>query len=317
MSPTTSPPNFETTRAPDRDPPQMSSTSATDDVRTVVLNQVSWGAVIAGSIIGLVVQVVLNMVGLGIGLSTVDAVAGDSPSVSSLSLGAGLWWVISGIVAAGIGGYLAGRLSGKPSSSTTAYHGLASWALSTLVIVYLVSSAASSLVGGSLSTVSGALSGAGNAIGSSVQTAVQTAAPSLNNMNDPMATIEKQIRSTSGGQDPAALRDAATSSIRAALSGDPAEQAAAMDKAAEALAKAQNIPVDQARSQVAQYQQQYKETMAKAKEQAKQAADATAKTVSRGALFGALALMLGALAAFFAGKASAVNPTVTGARHFG
>ena len=112
----------------------------------------------------------------------------------------------------------------------------------------------------------------------------------------------------------AELRDAAASSIRAALSGDPAEQAAATDKAAEALAKAQNIPIDQARSQVAQYQQQYKDTVAKAKLQAKQAADATAKTISRGALFGSLALMLGALAAFFAGKASAVNPTITGAR---
>jgi hypothetical protein len=156
------------------------------------------------------------------------------------------------------------------------------------------------------------MSGAGNAFGSSVRTAVQTA-PSLNNMNDPMARIENQIRSTSGGQDPAALRDAAASSIRAALSGDPAEQAAAADKAAEA----QDIPVDQARLQVAQYQQQYKDTVAKAKLQAKQAADATAKTISRGALFGALALMLGALAAFLAGKASAVNPTVTGARHFG
>ena len=217
MSPTTSSPN-STTSVPDRDLPQVSSTSATDDVRTVVLNQVSWGAVIAGSIMGLAVQVILNMVGLGIGLSTIDTMAGESPSASSLSLGAGLWWVISGIVAAGIGGYLAGRLSGKPSSSTTAYHGLISWALSTLVIIYLVSSAASSLVGGSLSSVSGALSGAGNAIGGSVQNAVQNAGPSLNNMNDPMARIENQIRSTSGGQDPAALRDAAASSIRAALS---------------------------------------------------------------------------------------------------
>jgi hypothetical protein len=221
-------------------------------------------------------QVILNMVGLGIGLSTVDAVAGDSSSASSLSLGAGLWWSISGIVAAGIGGYLAGRLSGKPSSSTTAYHGLISWGLSTLTIVYLSLSTASGLVGGSLSTVSSALSGAGNVLGSSVQTAAQTAAPSLNSMNDPMATIESQIRSTSGGQDPAALRDAAASSIRAALSADPAEQAVANDKAAEALAKAQNIPVEQARLQVAQYQQQYKDALAKAKLQAKQAAEATA-----------------------------------------
>lgn len=305
--------SLETARAADRDVPNVSAISASDDVRTIMLNQVSWGAVIAGAIIGLVVQVILNMVGVGIGLSTVNAVAGDSPSAGSFSIGAGLWWVISGIVAAAIGGYLSGRLSGKPSQSTTAYHGLISWAVSTLVIVYLLTSAAGGLIGGALSTASSALGGAGKAIGSTAQTAIQTASPSLNTITDPMARIEGQVRSASGGQDPAALRDAATSSIRAALSGDPAEQAAATDKAADALAKAQGIPVDQAKAQVAQYQQQYKDTMAKAKEQAKQAADATAKTVSRGALFGALALLLGALAAFFAGQAGAVNPTITGA----
>jgi hypothetical protein len=130
-------------------------------------------------------------------------------------------------------------------------------------------------------------------------------------MTDPMATIESKVRSASGGQDPAALKDAAATAVHAALSGDPAQQNAATDKAADALAKAQNIPPDQAKAQVQQYQQQYKETVGQAKEQAKQAADTTAKTVSRGALFGAVALLLGALAAFFAGQASAVSPTVT------
>jgi hypothetical protein len=52
--------------------------------------------------------------------------------------------------------------------------------------------------------------------------------------------------------------------------------------------------------------------VAQTKEQAKIAADATARTVSRGALFGALALLLGALAAFFAGQAGAVVPTISG-----
>src|SRR5712671_2960491 len=137
------------------------------------------------------------------------------------------------------------------------------------------------------------------------------AANAPNNMNDPMATIENKVRSASGGQAPGALRDAAATAVRAALSGEPAQQAAATDKAADALAKAQNIPPDQAKAQVEQYQQQYQETVGQAKTQAKQAADTTAKTVSRGALFGALALLLGALAAFFAGHASAVRPTVT------
>ena len=113
-------------------------------------------------------------------------------------------------------------------------------------------------------------------------------------------------------QDPAALRDAAATSVQAALSCDPSQQAAATNKAAEALAKAQNIPVDQARSQIEQYQQQYKDMVAKTKEQAKEATDSAAKAVSRGALFGAMALLLGALAAFFAGQAGAVVPTVRG-----
>lgn len=296
----------------DRVPPQLSSVSVQDDMRTIMLNQISWAAVIGGALMALVIQVILNMVGVGVGLSTVDPLSGDTPSAATLSLGAGIWWVVSGIVAAAVGGYLAGRLSGKPSDSTTAYHGLMSWALSTLVIIYLLTSAATGLFGGALTTVSSALGGAGKAVGTSVQTAVQAAAPSLNNVSDPMARIEGQVRDASGGQDPAAIRDAATSAVRAALSSDPAQQASATDKAADALAKAQGIPQDQAKAQVVQYQQQYKEAMAKAKEQAKQAADATAKTVSRGALFGALALLLGALAAFFAGHVSAVAPTIGG-----
>jgi hypothetical protein len=267
--------------------------------------------VFGGALIGLIVQLILNMVGLGIGLSTVNAVAGDSPSVSTISVGAGLWWVVSGIVAAAIGGYLAGRLSGKPSHSTTAYHGLISWAVSMLVVVYLVSSAASGLIGGAFNGATSVLGGVGKTVGGSVQTAVQAAAPSLNSVGDPMSSIEGQVRSATGGQDPAALRDAAATSVRAALSGDPGQQAAATDKAAEALAKAQNIPADQAKAQVLQYQRQYRDMVAKAKEQAKLAADATAKTVSRGALFGAMALILGALAAFFAGQAGAVVPTVS------
>jgi len=57
--------------------------------------------------------------------------------------------------------------------------------------------------------------------------------------------------------------------------------------------------------------QQFNDATAKAKEQAKQAADAAARVASQGALYGALALILGALAAFFAGRGAAVNPMVS------
>jgi len=282
------------------------------DVRTVVLNQISWGAVFAGAVMALVIQTILNMVGIGVGLASVDAVAGTSPTARTLTVGAGVWLVVSGIVASAIGGHLAGRLSGKPLPMTAAYHGLMSWAVSTLVVLYVITSAATGVAGGAFSTVSSAIGGAGRAVGATSQ----AAAPALNDINDPLKRIENQVRDASGGQDPAALRDTAVSAVRAALVGDANEQSAATARATDALAKAQGISQDQARQQVADMQQKYTAALEKTKEQAKVAADATAKTVSRGAIIGAIALLLGALAAFFAGNSSAVASSsgLTGTR---
>lgn len=285
-----------------------------EDMRTVLLNRISWGAVLAGAAVALVVQLVLAMIGIGVGLSSVTAVAGDNPSGSALSLGAGLWWAFSGIFASAVGGYLAGRLSGKPIASTAGYNGLTSWAVTTLVVVYLLTSAVGSLVGGAFSTVGSALGGAGQAVGGAVRTAAQAAGPSLPQIGNPLDAIEGQVRTASGGQDPAALRDAATSAMRAVLSGDPAQKAQAEDRAANAIAKAQGIPVDQAKQQVQTYEQQYQQAVTQAKEQATRAAEVTRKATAQGALYAALALILGAFAAFFCGRGGAVDPVGPGRR---
>src|SRR5258708_1716428 len=100
----------EAPRQNHRSPPRVSEVAPADDIRTIVLNQVAWGAVFAGAVIGLVMQIILNMVGLGVGLSTLDIAQGDAPSAGSMSLGAGIWFVVSGILAAALGGYIAGRL---------------------------------------------------------------------------------------------------------------------------------------------------------------------------------------------------------------
>ncbi|HEX8416853.1 MAG TPA: PhnA-like protein [Methylobacterium sp.] len=278
--------------------------------RTIDLHQVSWGAIAAGAVAALVAQLILNMIGLGIGLATLNPTGNDTPAASSLSMGAGLWWVVSGIVASLAGGFLAGRLSGKPAAGTAGYHGLVAWAVTTLVIVYMLTSAAGSLVGGAFGGVTSALGGAGQAIGGTVQTAAQAAAPSLTKVSDPFSGIESQVRQSTGGQDPAALRDAASDAIRAYLSGDAAQKQQAETRAAEALAKAQGIPVDQARTQIQTYRTQYEQTVADAKQKAQAAAEATRSAASQGALYAALALILGALAAFFGGRLGAVRPVL-------
>ena len=143
----------------DHDAPHLSPATPGEDARTILLNRVSWGAVLVGVAIALVTQLILNMIGLGVGVGTLDPGTGDNPSATSLSIGAGIWFVLAGIIASFAGGYAAGRLAGKPKESTAGWHGLASWAVTTLVIFYLLSTTLGSLVGGVYNTVSGAIGG--------------------------------------------------------------------------------------------------------------------------------------------------------------
>ncbi|MBD8905304.1 PhnA-like protein [Methylorubrum zatmanii] len=284
-----------------------------DDTRTVAretvdLNQVSWGAVFAGAATALVTQVVINLVGVAAGLAAVDVNAPNNPTASNLSISAGVWFVGSGIVASLVGGLIAGRLAGKPLRAVAGLHGFVSWVVTTLVVLYLLTSAASGIVGGAVSTVGSALGGAGNLVGGAVQTAAQAAAPSLSKISNPIDRVEQRVKEQAAGQDPQAARDAAVSAVRALLSGDAADKQQAETRAADALAKAQNIPVDQARQQVQDYQKQYEQAVASAKKQAEDAAKTAKSVATQGSLYASIALILGAIAAFLGGLLSAPKP---------
>jgi hypothetical protein len=285
-----------------------------EDWRTIAINRVSWGAVLAGVVVALVVQLILNLFGLGVGASTLDPVRGENPSAATFSIGAGIWWAVSSIIAALAGGYTAGRLAGQPKESSGAWHGLTAWALTTLLVFYLLTTTIGGIIGGAFRTLGTAASGAAQTLGATAQTAVQAAAPALSRAADPFSAIERSIRDASGGTDPGALRDAAVSAVRAAISNDPKQAQDARERAAQAIAKSQNVSIDDARSQVAQYEQQYRQLVDQAKQQAAAAAETAATATARGALFGAFALILGAIAAWIGGRMGAVDPTITSAR---
>jgi hypothetical protein len=134
-----------------------------------MINSVSWGAVLAGVVVALVAQLILNMIGVGIGASTLNPGAGaaENPSATGFSIGAGIWWTVSGILAALAGGFAAGRLSGKPKESTAAWHGLTSWALTTLVVFYLLTSTIGGLIGGAYRGLTTAAGGVASTAGAS------------------------------------------------------------------------------------------------------------------------------------------------------
>ncbi len=124
-----------------------------------------------------------------------------------------------------------------------------------------------------------------------------------------MASVEQSVRNATGGNDPAALRDAAVASVKAVLTGDQAKAEEARNRAADAIAKAQNIPVDQARQQVAQYEAQYKQAASQAKQSATEAAQTAAKAFSAAAIVAFVALVIGAIAAWLGGLAGTTRVT--------
>nr|WP_205926017.1 PhnA-like protein [Rhizobium sp. P38BS-XIX] len=266
------------------------------------MRRTSWGAILAACAITLALQIALNLLGVGIGAAVIDPGSVRTASGLTASLSGAAWFIGSGLVASFAGGYVASRLSGAISTTIAALHGLAAWAVSMLIVVYLLTTSVGAIVGGAFHGVAELLSGTGK----TVQTAIVSAAPAIGNMSNPMDAITQQIRDS--GNDPQALRQAAIVAVQAVLTGDPAKADDARSRAVDALARAQNIPTDQARNEVTQYEQQYHQSVDAAKAHAAEAASATAKIVSAGAFTACIALALAVVASWIgAALAAAAN----------
>ncbi|WP_432803898.1 PhnA-like protein [Aureimonas altamirensis] len=274
------------------------SPSVVDDAHAIMINKVSWGAIFSGVALALIVQVLLTMLGVGIGVATLDPGTGDNPAASTFSIAAGIWYVVSGLIAAFAGGYVSARMSGKTVPTSGALHGLTTWAVTTLLVLYFLTSSVGALVGGVFSGVSSAIGGVGSTI-------AETASPALQDVN-PLDAIEGQVAAT--GTDPEALQANAVNAMRALATSGPDGADQARQEAAEALAQARSIPLDQAQQQVAQIEQRYRDTVARAQQAATEAADAAAASVATGAILAFVALVLGAGAGWLGGRSGVVHP---------
>lgn len=283
-----------------------------NDSRTMLRNHVSWGAIFAGVVIALVVQLLLNLLGIGIGLTTVNPMdGGDNPSATTASVTTIVWIAITGIAASFLGGAVAGRLCGTSRDQTGSMHGLVTWAAATLVLFFVLGSAVSGLVGGATSAVGSVARGVGGAVGGAGQ-AIAQAVPGAAQALDPAGSLtqdlQNQVQGAVNSSDPKAVQDSIVNYVRTSASGDAAAQEQAKNRAVDTLARAANVSPDEARTRLDQLQTQYTEARAKAEQtardaaqKAKEAADATRKAAAAGAIGGFITLALGALAAWFGG----------------
>ncbi len=107
--------------------------------------RISWSAVFAGALVAIVTQLALSLLGLGIGMGTVDPLEEQNP-LSGLGTGAVIWWALSMLISLFIGGYVAGRLAGVPRFFDSALHGVLTWCLFTLLTLYLLTTTAGKLI---------------------------------------------------------------------------------------------------------------------------------------------------------------------------
>lgn len=94
----------------------------------------TWSAVLAGVFASLVVQILLTMLGIGVGLLSIDI-----PTATNAPAGATwvafVWWAVSGIIAAFVGGAVAAANSPDQTGFGRVGHALAAWAVATVVVV--------------------------------------------------------------------------------------------------------------------------------------------------------------------------------------
>ena len=134
----------------------MRETFQNEEIRSIrklsVAPPLSWSGIVAGVFAAVSIQLLFNLLGVGIGASSIDAVKGDQPG-QGMAVGAVIWFALSWILSLAIGAWVACQFTRVHGRRAGALQGFMVWAVSSLAVVYLLSTAAGSLIGGTASVI--------------------------------------------------------------------------------------------------------------------------------------------------------------------
>ncbi len=120
--------------------------------------RISWAAILAGVITALVVEALLNLLGLGINLISFIP---DKEVLTGLGIGSIIWLIIVSIIALFIAGWVSGLASGKHTNISGALQGFITWAMSSLIVLLFMATTTGVIVGGVTSLLARGLKSAG------------------------------------------------------------------------------------------------------------------------------------------------------------
>lgn len=261
-------------------------------VKNFSTSHVTWGAIFAGVVFALIMEAVLNLLGLGLGFSAFTPTA---DSMSALGTGTVIWLIVTGIISMFCGGWIAGRLSGISLTIEGMLHGLVAWGLATLLLFMFMATTAGAIIGGAASLAGKGLALTGQAAVSlgkgAVQIAPQVAETAQNlvpNLTPTLDQIKQQANDVLAQVQNNSLTDEKKQQLMQAVTGlfqanDDNARAKAQQQLVNFLAENANMDQEKAQATVTKWQQQYqafKDQLAQKAEQAKQKAAEMAEKAS-------------------------------------
>ncbi len=183
--------------------------------------RVSWGAIFAGVVVALVVELLLGTLGLSFLMGTINP-ATEAQTLSGLGVGTGIWLALTALIGLFFGGWTAGRLAGQPRRFDGAIHGIVAWGLVTLFSTWLATNFMSTVVSGTFGVIGSTLGLVGEGVGAVAPAVGQQLQQQGITPESLGGEIENFLRQTGNPQlQPDALR------ARAAAAGEQAAEDAA------------------------------------------------------------------------------------------
>jgi hypothetical protein len=189
--------------------------------------RIKWSAVFAGWAVGLALQMVLMLLGMGFGAWAIDF--RENNPAEGLPIGAAIWTGVSMLIAAFTGGYVTSRLSGMYVRSDGLYHGIVVWGVNWLIFAWLTTTAMAAMVGGVFSVFGTTLQTFGQGMSGVASTAANKLGDKLGQLSLSPEELRKQVESllaASGKPElqPGQVREDADRVAGAARSGAPVNQ---------------------------------------------------------------------------------------------
>ena len=182
--------------------------------KTPYTDRSTLSAVIVGTVVALGLMVLFTLLGLAIGVASLEAIG------SGFGFGTALYIIVTQIISLAAGGFAAARFMSPADSSIAGLAGASVWALATLVVAFSGISAGTSLISSSASLVARTADTTASAVGAIVPDDISL--PDMSEIAGSISTADlpPQLQQTlqDAGVTPAQLRTEAREAFRNVIS---------------------------------------------------------------------------------------------------